>query len=501
MRLQRMLIVTAVFVLSLLLAALPAAAQQGDVTPARAGGIDRYATAAIAMEQVAFAEGTNTAIITTGADFPDALTAAGLAGQAGAAVLLTQPDELPQATATTLIELGVENVYVLGGPDAVDEDVVGTLQGENRDVARIGGDDRYETAAEVAREVAELGPLSEVGGEPAAFLATGEEFADAVTAGAPAFAGTPSPILLTETDTLPQATVDALNDLGIGHLWVIGGEAAISPGVVDQLQTMGIETQRLAGEDRQATAVEVARTFIESMTLQGDIVTLARGDLFPDALVGGVTAARTGGPVLLTDSPEELGTHTADYLANPAAGISVIRAMGERQAVSTAVLDRAVEIAAEGGQQVEQSWILAPQEPVTVSAGATTDEFRLVAGEGETLPSQATVALFDCRVTDPTGTGQIFQDNDNDGLADGYATTEAGAAAITFVNGTQVDGTKVVDGVQPQDGAITFKVFSQDPDCAVPVVFADTNETNAQLDVNDAGQPVEPFNVGLVTFQ
>lgn len=333
---------------ALLLAALPATAQDVDITSARVGGIDRYATAALAMEDVAFPGGADTAIIATGEDFPDALTAAGLAGQADAALLLTDPGALPQATATSLIDLGVRNLYVLGGQQAVGDGVVEALQAEGRSVTRLGGADRYQTAAMIAREVTRLGGTRQVDGRSAAFLTTGEQFPDAVTAGAPAAADAPAPILLTETGQLPQATLDALEDLDIGFLWVLGGPAAVSDEVTGQLRQMGITVQRIAGDNRLETAAAVARTFVDSGVLGGAVVTLARSDVFPDALVGGVVGASTDGPVLLTESPGTLGAAAQGYLTEPTAPIAVIRAIGEVQAISPSLLDGAVQTAAVG---------------------------------------------------------------------------------------------------------------------------------------------------------
>ncbi len=422
---------------------LPAAAQ--DVTPARAGGADRYATAATAMTEVAHPTGTGTAVLATGEEFPDALAAAGLVGQTDAAMLLTQHDTLPTATADALSDLGVDNVYLMGGGNAVARTVARQLRDRGYDVGRVRGRDRYATAAAAAREVFRLGPTAQVDGQPAAFLATGEDYADAVTAGAPAAAGEAAPVLLTQHGTLPQVTREVISDLGIGHVWVVGGQAAVGRAVARQLREMDVEVERLAGRSRQRTAVAVARTFVNSPTLAGDTVTLAGGMAFPDALVGGVTAAATGGPVLLTDSATELGAAAEDYLANPPAAVSVVRAMGGPVALRRSVLERAVAVA-ESGSTAPQAWTLAPQQPVNPSPGETT-QFTLFAPQDGSLPPQLHVALYDCTVTDPTGE-PVFQDGNDDGLADGYATTENDSAVITAVNGSDIaDTTAVAVGV------------------------------------------------------
>lgn len=480
---------------TLLATGTPAAAQ--EVTPARADGANRYDTAATAMTDVAYTNGTSTAVVATGTSFPDALAAAALAGQADAALLLTRPDTVPSETENALDDLGVEKVYVLGGEGAVSSSVMSSLDTDGRDVVRVGGANRYATAAQVAREVDSLGALPQVDGRSAAFLATGQKFADAVAAGAAATADA-APVLLTRTGTLPQETAQAIDDLGIGHLWVIGGEAAVSVAVVSELQNMGVDVERIAGSDRQETAAAVARHFVATPVLDGAVVTLARGDDFPDALTGGVTAAATGSPVLLTRSPSELGEAAERYLRVPSAEISVVRAMGGTAAVSRDVLAEAVAAAEDGHTApAPQSWTLSPQQPAGTDAGKALD-FRLSA-PGASLPDEVVIALFPCGNVEATG-DRRFDDDDNDLVADELGSTDTGFAAIAVVNGNDISDTDVVGSASPQDEEITFRLFSQEPDCTVPVVFKDI-DGDGELDLSYDGRAAEPYNLGMASWE
>ncbi|HEV2087829.1 MAG TPA: tannase/feruloyl esterase family alpha/beta hydrolase, partial [Cryptosporangiaceae bacterium] len=186
----------------------------GVATPTRIGGTDRYATAVAAANEV-FPDGTETAVVATGEAFPDALAASALAAQTDAALLLTGSEVLPDVTADALDNLGVSTVYVIGGQAAVSDDVVDLIDVGNRNVTRIGGNNRYETAALVAARVAALGDTRQVNGQNAAFLTTGANFADAVTASAAAAAGTPTPVLLTRSDRLSDVTREAIDDLRV----------------------------------------------------------------------------------------------------------------------------------------------------------------------------------------------------------------------------------------------------------------------------------------------
>ncbi|MDO8881099.1 MAG: cell wall-binding repeat-containing protein [Coriobacteriia bacterium] len=105
---------------------------------------------------------TNMVILATGTSFPDAL-AGGILSQAYAApILLTGKDSIPSATAAEISRRVKPKVIILGGEGAVGPAVVSALSTLGvTDIERIGGKDRYETAALVAKRA------------DAAFLETG----------------------------------------------------------------------------------------------------------------------------------------------------------------------------------------------------------------------------------------------------------------------------------------------------------------------------------------
>ncbi|WP_432489631.1 cell wall-binding repeat-containing protein [Kineococcus sp. SYSU DK018] len=479
--------------------AAPAAASTtaaAEVTAARAGGADRYATAAVAATAVTHPGGAATAVLVTGEAFPDAVAAAALAGQADAALLLTPGDRPHEATARALDELGVRELLVLGSESAVSAQVVDAYAGGTRRVTRLGGADRYETAALTAREVARRGDVRELNGYRAAFLVSGEDFPDALAASAPAAAGAPAPVLLTRRGELPATTAQALRDLGVEHVWIVGGEGSVAAGVQTQLEGAGIGSLRLGGADRYGTAVELAREFVPTPLLDGSSATLARGDSFPDALVAGVTAAATGGPVLLAASADDLGPATREYLATPSGRVSVVRAVGGQGALTPGLLERAVQTVETGlSTPVLPAWELSPADPLAVPAGDVADFAVRALPGGPAVPFEVDVVLFECTAAGEADGAWTFTDADGDGLADGYASTDTGSAAIAVVNGQDVaDADAVVSGAL--GGELTFRLASAAPDCAVPVVFDDTGSDDGWLAVDGAGRPLEPYAAG-----
>jgi hypothetical protein len=98
---------------------------------------DRYGTAARAAVE-AFPGGATVAVLASGEGFADALAAAPLAAFYDAPVLLTGRSSLPEVTRAALVELGVADVLVMGGPAAVGLEVTNALHGGYQ-VSRVAG--------------------------------------------------------------------------------------------------------------------------------------------------------------------------------------------------------------------------------------------------------------------------------------------------------------------------------------------------------------------------
>ncbi len=299
----------------------PATADAGEAAiVARVAGDDRYATAGALAQHV---EG-DTLWVTSGRGFADALVAA--AAGTGP-VLLVEPDDAPEATLEAAGTLtGIERVRAVGGPAAIDDAAVTAVADAvgADDVERLSGADRHATAAEVARE---LHDSAEV-----AYLATGEDFPDALT-GAAAAAEAEAPLLLTWESTLPEATTAALAALGVDEVVLIGGEAAVSSAVADELADRVDRVHRVEGDDRYATAAEVSA----HRDLDGpELAYLATGEDFPDVLAAAPAAVSREAALLLTRRSE---LHDATLGELRRLGVERVRVAGGPAAVAHAVVD------------------------------------------------------------------------------------------------------------------------------------------------------------------
>lgn len=338
---SRPVVVALVGVAALLVLSSQDAAAEPDASPARLAGPDRVSTAAEVAEEVFAPEGgtsaeTTTALVARADAFPDALASAGLAGAIDAPVLLTHPDRLSPRTRDALSRLGVDNVILLGGEDAISPAVAEEAEaGYTTD--RLAGPDRYATAADLARAAAQHG--SDGGTPETVIVVRGDTFADALTAGPAAFAEG-NPVLLTHRDRLADATKTVLDELTPSRALILGGTAAVDDGPVTALRDRGVSVERIAGGDRAATAAAMA-DHLAAGGWPADRAVLARGDDFADALTASSLAGRARAPILLARSPTALGEAATGWLAERCPGVGRVRAVGGSVALAPKVLDDA----------------------------------------------------------------------------------------------------------------------------------------------------------------
>ncbi|HSM02169.1 MAG TPA: cell wall-binding repeat-containing protein [Acidimicrobiia bacterium] len=197
-------------------------------------------------------------------------------------------------------------------------------------VVRYAGADRYLTAGAIAD-----GDFPDPSLVSTVFVAVGSNFPDAL-AGAAVAAKLGAPLLLVQPDSIPPATSAALTRLKPTTIVILGGTAAISPGVETALGGYGAGVTRLSGANRYITAVEISKYGFPANG-SADIVVVATGTGFADALAGGPAAFRGNGPVLLTD-PNSLPGEVAAEITRLAPTRIVVA--GGTSAVSQAVFDQ-----------------------------------------------------------------------------------------------------------------------------------------------------------------
>ena len=319
---------------SVVIATPAAAAPDEPYSLRRLGGLDRYATAA----EVAIRthDRADRVLLARGDVFADALVASVLAGgEDRTPILLTPPDQLGTPARLALTALDAKEVQIVGGTDAVRPAVADELTRLGFRVRRLGGADRYDTARAVA---VAAGAAEDEREARTAVLVGGREFPDAVVAAALSY-GAGFPLLLTEPGALSRSARDAITRLGVSHVIVLGGPAAVSVGVDEQVRAVpGVETiTPLAGANRHQTAGAVMDYAVLRLGFSRTIANLAPGDQFwaiPPTLAGGEAGAAT----LLTEGPAAIGTDTCAQLAKWGDGLTGGILVGGAEVVRSSVI-------------------------------------------------------------------------------------------------------------------------------------------------------------------
>jgi hypothetical protein len=222
-----------------------------------------------------------TALLSTGTNFPDALSAGSTSSEEFMPIILTDPNTLSTQAVNTIQDLGIQQVLVIGGPVAVTQPVVASVQAQStmKNVYQVYGADRTGTAAcFAALNLAQANgttnaPLSNKAGAlgeqcvdpggatspiglswgndntppngdnwPFVGLARGDIFPDALTAGPYLGFFNDAPLLLAnDPNTLGSATTTFMQRIGappvagmkaVSALQVFGGPFAITDATV-----------------------------------------------------------------------------------------------------------------------------------------------------------------------------------------------------------------------------------------------------------------------------
>lgn len=170
----------------------------------------------------AVAGALRTAIVASGANFPDASAASVMAYYSHFPLILTDPNTLSSQATAAFSALGIQQAIVLGGPLAVSNADVTSIMGENISVIRIAGQDATDTAQMLASfelnqqgsAFTGLGWGSTTGGWGGKILvARGDFYSDALAGSVLAHLG-PTPLLLTENPSTVGTYLTAFLNAG-----------------------------------------------------------------------------------------------------------------------------------------------------------------------------------------------------------------------------------------------------------------------------------------------
>lgn len=267
---------------------------------------------------------SDSAILVSGLDYPDALCAAPLAAKYNAPILLTRNTSLANQNnlKNLLINKGVKNAIIIGGQGVVPAVIEQELNELGISNKRLGGNTRFETSMLIANEV---GIKS---GE--VVITSGRGFADGISISAVA-AAKGMPILLSEANSLPQVVRDYIHNNDISKTYVIGGEGVLTKSLVSTLKN----PERVGGIDRYETNKKIFDRFADELNLSE--VYLAAGTQFPDALSASAIAAKNNTFVILSDT-KTVKQSCKDIINSNRQYINKVNILGSNKVILDAVI-------------------------------------------------------------------------------------------------------------------------------------------------------------------
>jgi putative cell wall-binding protein len=278
---------------------------------ARLAGADRFGTSVAISQNTLdsakeFSPHVPVVYIANGLAYADALSAGPAAAAQQGPLLLVAPTSIPAAVGAELKRLQPQKIVVVGGAGSVSNAVFAQLTGyvsSSSAVVRVAGIDRYSTSLAIAEYAFPSGAST-------AYLATGANFPDALSAGGAA-AEKSAPVILVRGSaaSVDLATRNALTGLHVSTIDIVGGTGTVSAAFQSAVQAIpGMEVTRVAGSDRYATSRAVdedafmAAWFADAPSNPLPFAFLAVGTNFPDALSGGALAGHLGAPLFVIPS-------------------------------------------------------------------------------------------------------------------------------------------------------------------------------------------------------
>lgn len=274
---------------------------ESGINAERIFGSNRYETA-LKITGRFYDKETDSVILATGKNFPDALAASTLSKQAKAPILLVDGDKgrLPDELGKAINKVNAKKVYLLGGPSAISKSIENQLDEMGLQTIRMGGSNRYESAVLINQEV--LGEEKTIDN---LILASGKDFVDALSASY-LIQNDHSIILLNEKNGLTKENKEFIQDKDINRIILVGGKNVLNDKVEKDIKQYAKETVRIAGANR----FETARKIAEFLPVKNNMVFYASAYSFPDALLVGSLSSEYNAPILLgskkSDSPESL---------------------------------------------------------------------------------------------------------------------------------------------------------------------------------------------------
>lgn len=492
----------------------------------RMGGTDRFGTDAIIVNNLNVDPGTPV-VIASGYDFPDALGVASIAASKGWPILLSGPNQLPQAVQSFIEKDQPSNVYIVGGKGVLHDSIETAIKTADlsTQITRFGGQDRFETLSQI---------LTSFYPNPTQiYLANGLDFADALS-GSTLAAQNNAPILLInpKSGQLPSSIKDYLITLRntgcTPQVNVLGGTAGVPDWVVTRVNEIlgGSATPPAPGAASFTVNNPSPTGFTVSMNpaLNGltasnfkivdnssNVITTASASTTDNGATYAINASLNAGQtytVTITDAGgNTLGTPQTAAVPSASstqvAGIVVTGSDNATSVVNGGTLQMNAVITPSDATNQNITWSVTPDSAATISStglltgtGTGTVTVTAAANDGSNVtgtlqitvtaaPEPAAATVLNASTLDSTHIVLTMSSALTGSLGDPAAFTISGAASNPTVSSVAVSDTTVT---------LTLNSPIVNSDSSVTVSYSKTGTNDLTT-----GTPVENFTGQSVT--
>ena len=294
----------------------------------RISGENRVQTS-IEVSKKMFKEGTNKVVLANQDNYSDVLTAAPFAKANNASLLYISSNSISKEVMSEIARLKAKEITIIGGEKSVDEGLKKELEKRNFKVDRLSGSDRYKTSAKIAAKL--------IGDKTTTLeIASGENYADALSLNNAAEKDK-APILLVRVNAIDKSVEDVIKSSKASLINIAGGEKSVSENTKANIKKISNATvNRMGGADRYETSILLAK-----YSGAKEVVVVASGENFADALVAAPFSAKQKGAILLTNK-EKLGQKAEQFIKDTKFNKSYV--IGGEKSVSEDVINQLTSI-------------------------------------------------------------------------------------------------------------------------------------------------------------
>ena len=191
---------------------------------------------------------------------------------------------------------------------------------------KLVGENRHQTAIKVSNEGWDVANTI--------VIVNSNSMADALSA-TPYAKWLNAPILLTEGNKLNSDTKKEILRLKAKGVHVIGGESAVSNSVINELKSMNLNVERISGNDRYKTSLEIAK----KLNSPSEIAVVNGVTGLPDAVSIAPVAAEKDMPIVLV-SPKEGIKAFDQYVKDNNLNINKSYIIGKESSISKEIVNK-----------------------------------------------------------------------------------------------------------------------------------------------------------------